>query len=238
MKANRLGLKSRKNQKRTHKEYEEELMRLDVEYIPLEVYIDSHTPILHECFNGHVSKVRPYSVLSGKGCNKCDIVNRTKSHEEYVHEISLVHPGINILDNYINSATPIRHKCTKGHIWWARPNYMLKPSPTAHCPDCTGGGFNGSQPGVLYYIKIEKDNLAYYKIGITNRSVLERFKTEPRSTNITVLSETPYSIGQEARLEEQRILKKYAKHRQNIPELLVSGGNTELFEFDVLGLDK
>lgn len=238
MKASRLGLKSRKNQKRTHEEYEEDLMRLDVEYIPLETYVDSHTAILHECFNGHISTVKPYSVLSGKGCKLCEVTSRTKTHEQYLMELRTLHPSVQVLDSYVNSNTPIRHKCKDGHIWWTRPSGMLKPSLTSHCPDCTGGGFKGTRPGLLYYIKIQKDNLTYYKIGITNRSVLERFKTEPRSTSITVLLEVPYTLGQEAREEEQRILKKYAQHRQNIPELLVSGGNTELFEFDVLGLDK
>lgn len=236
-KANRLGIKSRRNQKRTHKEYESALMGIEAPYIPLESYIDSRTAILHQCFNGHISKIKPYSILAGKGCLHCNNISRTKTHEEYLKEIQDLHPNVHVIDPYINGATPIRHGCNKGHIWWSRPNLMLKPSSTSHCPDCAEYGFKPSNPAILYYIKIQKYNLTYYKIGITNRSVLERFKTEPKSTEITVLREVPYTVGKEAMEEEQRILKEYSEFRQNIPELLVSGGNTELFEFDILGLD-
>lgn len=238
MKANRIGLKSRKNQKKTHIEYEEELMQMESALIPIEPYITSHTPIMHECLEGHTSKVKPYSVLSGKGCKKCDIINRTKTHEEYLAELQIVHPQVVVLDRYVNASTSIRHRCTYGHIWWCRPSYMLTISETSHCPDCTSGGFKGNKPGILYYIKIVKENLEYYKIGITNRSVQERFKTEPKTTDIKIIFEKPFLNGYKAREEEQSILKQFAKYRQNIPELLVSGGNTELFEFDVLGFDK
>lgn len=41
------------------------------------------------------------------------------------------------------------------------------------CPQCGEYGFNNKQPAILYYISI--DNGRAYKIGITNRSVKERF---------------------------------------------------------------
>ena len=237
MKANRLGIRSRRNQRRTPVEYEMALMSIEANYVPLEPYIDSHTSILHECFNGHISKIKPYIILAGKGCIQCENLKRTKSHEQYLIDLDNLHDGVTVLDSYINSATPIRHKCKHGHVWWVRPSGMLKPSHTSHCPDCANYSFKPSKPAILYYIKIQKYNLIYYKVGITNRSVQERFKTEPKHTEIIVLKETPYLVGEDAKIEEQRILKEYTNHRQNIPELLVSGGNTELFEFDILGLD-
>jgi len=234
-KANRLGIKSRKNQKRTHSEYEKELMDKDIDFVPLESYIDSHTPILHECFNNHISSIKPYSVLSGRGCKQCDTIDRTKTHEQYLIDLSNIHSDIQVIDQYKNSITPIRHSCSHGHIWWARPGSILNTK--SHCPECANYSFKLTKPAILYYLKITKENLVYYKIGITTRSVKERFRTEPKSTIIKIIQEIPYTTGKEAKDEESRILQQYSAHRQNIPELLVSGGNTELFEFDVLGLD-
>ena len=46
-----------------------------------------------------------------------------------------------------------------------------------------------------------------------------------------------FALGSEARLEEQSILNKYKDKRVTVPDFLKSGGNTELFEIDILGLD-
>jgi len=172
-KAKRLGLKMAKpsNKQKTSMEYEMEVMCRDLPLFPVEEYITAHTPILHECFEGHLWKTTPTRILSGKGC-----------------------------------------------------------------PSCASVGFNPFIPAILYYIYIDKGNLQYYKIGITNNSIKSRFGSDIKY--IRVVREVLYEQGAKAMAEERRILNKYSQFRQNIPELLVSGGNTELFEFDVLGLDK
>lgn len=235
-KANREGIKSRKNQKKTHEEYQKELRTRNIQFFPLEKYIDSHTPILHQCMKGHQTSLRPYSVLTGRGCRKCDVANRTKTHETYLEEVGKLSSNtIEVLDEYVNSITPIRHKCSYGHIWKARPNGVL--SSKHGCPECSTKGFNYNKPAILYYIKVTSFNLTYYKVGITNNTVKERFKREPETTDIVIIKEVQFARGLDAREEEQRILTQYSEHRQKVPELLISGGNTELFEFDILGLD-
>lgn len=172
-KAHRMGLKVHKpsNRQKTAEEYENEIMSRDLPLFPIEKYVKAHTPILHECFEGHVWKTTPTRILSGKGC-----------------------------------------------------------------PSCANIGFNPYAPAILYYIHISKNNLHYYKIGVTNSSLKGRFGSDTKY--IRSIREVLYELGSDALIEEKRILKEYSKFRQNIPELLVSGGNTELFEFDVLGLDK
>ena len=172
VKASRMGLKMTRpsNHKKTHEEYEMDIMERNLPIIPLEKYETAQTPITHQCFEGHTWKAPPTRILSGKGC-----------------------------------------------------------------PLCASYRFNVDIPAILYYIYIEKSNLQYYKIGITNSSIEKRFG--PDYAYIRVIQETLYDRGGDALAEERRILKKYSEHRQNIPELLNSGGHTELFEFDVLGLD-
>ena len=174
MKANRLGIKSETvpHKQKTHKDYEDRLFEQEIEIWPLESYITSQTPILHECIKGHQWKVQPHSVLRGIGC-----------------------------------------------------------------PKCSTNTFDLASPAILYYIKITCDNETYYKIGITNRTVARRFEDD-RNKEIIVIKEIHYATGLEAKNEETRILKEHAQHRQNIPGFLKSKGNTELFEFDILGLDE
>lgn len=52
----------------------------------------------------------------------------------------------------------------------------------------------------------------FYKIGITNNSVLSRFKKET-DKQIIVLQETLYDTGLEALNKEQEILHKYKDFR-------------------------
>lgn len=44
------------------------------------------------------------------------------------------------------------------------------------CPFCGCSGFDKTKPGILYYLKIiTENNQTLYKIGITNRTVEEKF---------------------------------------------------------------
>ena len=74
-KARVLGLKSEAisfgRQKLTHIEYENKLIQKDAKARPVDKYIDTKTPILHECVSGHRWKVPPHDILQGKGCPTC-----------------------------------------------------------------------------------------------------------------------------------------------------------------------
>lgn len=228
-KAHLMGLKCNINKKKTHKDYVAELENLNCGYTPLEEYKGASTFIAHICKNGHVTNKRPTDVLQGHKCKICDSFNKRKTHEQYLEECPF-----EVLEPYINNATKIKHKCSSGHVWKATPTSILQGSG---CPICKPTGFDITKPAILYYIHITKDELEYYKIGITNRDVYSRFKTEPRNTKIRVIFEEKYETGDAAREAERALLQKNKQFRVNIPELLISGGNTELFEFDVLELD-
>jgi hypothetical protein len=74
-----------------------------------------------------------------------------------------------------------------------------------------------------------------YKIGITNRSVRERFGRD--FDKIFVLMEKTFNLGIAALEEGERILKEFRLDRYIGPNILASG-NEELFVRDVLGLDE
>jgi predicted nucleic acid-binding Zn-ribbon protein len=158
-----------------------------------------------------------------------------KSTDTYIEALLEKDIDIAPLEEYTNVKTHILHEClTCGHEWKATPNKILSGRG---CPSCSKTGYNPDLPGTLYYIKIENFPEIFYKIGITNRSLKERFERDKDKT-ITVLLEKHFEKGSDASKEEKEILQKYKSFRQNAPGFLKSGGNTELFEEDILGLDK
>ncbi len=106
------------------------------------------------------------------------------------------------------------------------------------CPDCAESGFDPSEPGILYYIAVTTDEGdTRYKIGITNLSVEKRFPAADLA-RIRIIKTWRFTVGRVAAEREAEILYQYAGERFYGPDILVGAGNTELFNHDVLGLDK
>jgi hypothetical protein len=59
---------------------------------------------------------------------------RRKTHQEYVSEVAIVNPNIEVVGQYINGHTAILHKCKlDGHEWMAMPSNILRGKG---CPKC------------------------------------------------------------------------------------------------------
>ena len=154
--------------------------------------------------------------------------NPTKTHEEYEEEIlNLDLPGYPI-EPYKGAKTPILHTCENEHTWLISPDNFLRGRT---CPYCSNSGFQLDKPGRVYYIKIGD----YYKVGITNLTVAERFKRE--SHPIRILKEWYFDVGAKAKELESQILLEFSSKRVRENNYLVSGGNTELFSEDILQYD-
>ena len=75
---------------------------MDLPIFTIEKYIDSKTPILHCCkICGHEWRARPSNILSGHGCPKC-ARNVKMTQEQYVDEVKLKNPNIEVIDEYIS----------------------------------------------------------------------------------------------------------------------------------------
>lgn len=155
----------------------------------------------------------------------------SKTHKEYEGDLLYKEAKAYPLETYSGSDVPILHACENGHEWKIKPSHVLSG---VGCPVCATSGFNPRKPAILYYIKIEFENLRYYKLGITAWSVWDRFELD-RDKKITILKETYFELGANAQEVELDLLKKYP--RVKVENFLKSGGNTELFEFDILGED-
>lgn len=133
----KIRLKKRKN----HSQYIDDLYTLRNDIEVRGIYIDSKTPILHYCkIHNCEWMARPSNILNGDGCPICksDKISKalTKDHLWYVEKLKLLHPDINVLDEYINNETPIRHFCKlHNYVWKASPYNVFR---NMGCPKCTG----------------------------------------------------------------------------------------------------
>lgn len=156
------------------------------------------------------------------------------THKDYEMALMEAEAEAYPLEEYKGYGVAILHGCINGHSWRTRPNTIL--SYNAGCPECSDSSFKLDKPAIFYYIKICKENKIYYKVGITNRTLKQRFPTSIKF--ITILKETHFKTGKEALEQEKVILSQYKDKRVTISDFLAEGGNTELFEEDVLNLDK
>ena len=121
----------RNNKRKTTEEYKEELKIKNYNIEVLEEYINAKTKILHRCFNGHIFKAYPSNILKGHGCKIC---SQTKTHDEYVAELSDKMPTIKILDTYIGVDYKNTFYCTIcANTWIVTPSNPLRGKG---CPEC------------------------------------------------------------------------------------------------------
>jgi len=99
-------------------------------------------------------------------------------------------------------------------------------------------GFNPDKPAILYYLYDPQEDL--YKIGITNKSIEERFgKTFCSNRAIAILEQTHFENGMDAYLAEQEILESFSYARYENPSWpKEKGGRTEFFKEDILNIKK
>lgn len=122
------------NIKKTQEQYVLGVANINPNIEVVDMYIDARTPIKHRCrIDGHIWNVAPYVILRGDGCPKC-AGNAKKTTQEYIDELSIINSDIEVLEEYINSTTPIAHRCKiDGNIWNISPANVLNGRG---CPIC------------------------------------------------------------------------------------------------------
>lgn len=128
------------NRKKTHKEYVAEVAKIHPNIEVLGTYVDNKTNILHRCIiDGNEWYARPGNVLQGCGCKKCSNNRLSEmkkmSHNDYIAKLNYINPNIQVVETYINSSTPILHRCRiDNNEWYVKPSHVL----SGHgCPMCS-----------------------------------------------------------------------------------------------------
>jgi hypothetical protein len=90
-------------------------------------------------------------------------------------------------------------------------------------------------PAILYYLKIDHNGKELFKIGVTTKRVQDRFRARDME-KIEVVKTWSFDRAMDAYEREQGILNTFSDYLEFDFSVLESGGNTEIFSCDVLGL--
>lgn len=115
---------------------------------------------LCECIvDGNIVQIRESHLKNGVGCMVCAGkkrgIEQRKSHSEYVAEMSIKNPFINIVGTYIDQYTKIKYICKIcGYEGESLPNNLLRGGG---CPECN---MSNGEKKILRYLK---DNNIQFK---------------------------------------------------------------------------
>jgi hypothetical protein len=197
------------------------------------VYTGSHDTVIITCCDHGEFKQKANNHLYGKGCPSCS-GNRKIELKEFLTKVSKIHGNKYNYSKikYTNTDSKVKIICPiHGEFEQMAKNHLEGKG----CQSCAKTGFDSTKPAILYYLKITtEDNRTLYKIGITNRSVNERFGLKDLQ-KIEIVKQEEFELGKDAYELEQKLLKQYKKHKYTGKPVLDSG-NTELFTEDVLAL--
>ena len=122
--------------KKTHEQYVKEVFEINPNIEVLGEYVNASTKILHRCLiDMYEWNVKPSHILNGHGCPKCSGTIK-KDTKQYIEEVKMINPSIEIIGEYVNNKTKILHKCKKcGYEWSTKPSHILDGHG---CPRCGG----------------------------------------------------------------------------------------------------
>lgn len=154
------------SKKKTHEQYVEEVSKINSNIEVIGMYQNSKTKIAHLCkIDGHKWNAYSSNVLKGHGCPECmkrNLHNRfAKSHENYVEDVFKISPFIEVVGDYINSQTPILHRCNKHNIEWnISPVHVLQG---CGCYKCKGEK--------IYNSKVKDIDTYIYEVSQINKNI-------------------------------------------------------------------
>lgn len=174
----------------------------------------------------------PTKHLSGQGCPTCSsIQGGTKcriKYSEAVRRFTAVHGDTYTYspESYNGISENITITCPVHGDFQQRGTHHAAGSG---CPSCANYGFDGTLPGILYILSINDGE--FYKVGITNRTIQERFTVLDLS-KLEVLYVEKFCDGYKARDRETEIKQKYKEFRPQDVYVL-SSGNSEIFTINI-----
>lgn len=131
---------SHPHEKKSDRQFLEELAANNSKIVPLEPYVDNRTKILVRCGEcGYKWKAAPGAILDNPNrCPRCWENRRglslVKSNEEFLAKLAEVNPFVTPLEPYVRSKWKIRCRCEIcGHEWLVSPNELLRGNG---CPCC------------------------------------------------------------------------------------------------------
>lgn len=193
------------------------------------VYTAYHKPTTITCSKHGDFSQRVSDHLAGKGCNKC--ANNIQSQDEIVERFKSVHKDIYDYSKvlYKNMHTKVKIICPKHGEFYQKPSDHI--FNLQGCPSCGSSCFSTQKPGTFYVLKVLHEDKVYYKIGITNKSLKQRYSSKHDKSRIKQCFKYTFKNGYLAQDMEYKLLQYFRMTKANINILL--SGNTEILTQDV-----
>lgn len=207
-----------------------------------DTYINKKSNVDIECeIHGRLSVNATQFLRSHYGCPKCgnDQAPKTKTtkFEEFKRRVEerFGDKFILIEDSYINLRKPVQAICKEHGQVTVNPRALT--NGTYGCPKCA---FKNSlknyfdMPTKVYYIQLTDEyGKKYYKIGITVKSLKQRFYNLKKfNMKIRIIDYKEFPTGRPAFMLEQFILDKF-KDKKTKDDVLYGSGQTEVFDYDI-----
>lgn len=206
------------------------------------VYTNAQTKVKIICPEHGPFYQRPANHIREVGCSQCSHaiagLERRLTTEEFVERARLVHGSKYNYSKaqYTRGLEKVEIICSEHGSFWQSPATHTMGNKSG-CPGCAIPGYDQTKPGLLYYLAVTTNNSeTLYKIGITNLTVEKRFPNADLA-RIRVIRTWQFSKGIEAANRELAVLREFSDDIYTGPDVLIGGGNTELFIRDVLELD-
>lgn len=125
--------------RKTHEQFAKELFEVNPNIILLGRYVGCMDKILCQCqVDGYIFSMTPNNLLRGHGCPECKrrkiSLSHTKTHEQFLYELSIANSTIDILGEYVGTHEKIQCKCKIcGYIFKMTPHNLLEG---CMCPKC------------------------------------------------------------------------------------------------------
>lgn len=212
-------------------------------------YKNNHTKVAIVCPVHGSFLQNPGNHMRGSGCQKCYLEKaqahlvesaRKRSKETkrgYVSRVKKIHGNkydyseveYTTWDGAIKIICPVH-----GPFLQSANNHKQG----AGCPQCAPSGFDETIPAILYYLEIETGpgTDPVYKIGVTNRTVWQRYPLTRDREKIKVLKTWEYPLGIDARKTETKIRRMHKEMAYQGEPPLANVGTSEMFSEDVLAL--
>lgn len=203
-------------------------------------YINTVTKITINCPNHGNFQQSPEKHMAGQGCPTCGRNTAAKAKEkstaDFVKKARKIHgDNYDYADTiYVSAKAKLNIRCPQHGVFSQLASGHLSGYGCKHCATHGKGRVDMTKPCKVYYLHITGTNL--YKIGITTKSVEDRYRTKFDRDQFTVVFTKFFDTGREAYEYEQALLKTYSHKRYLGPKQLHTG-NTELFSEDVFAGD-
>ena len=196
-------------------------------------YVKSQTKVKIVCSEHGEFLQAPAKHLWGSGCPRC-CCNVKRDNETFIKKATEKHNNkydYSLVD-YVYNKVKVKIICANHGTFEQTPANHLNGQG---CPVCARTGYDPAKPGRLYYVMFDFGHTILYKIGITNRTVKQRFAHE--KVKPIVLWESTFSDGRIAQKVEADKKQEYSEYLYS-GEPLLKSGNTECFTVDIMAFGR